>query len=108
MKTALQPDVLAALGVVSGLVLTRTGETAGARKRYKDVSATPLQIEARTAFRLADAHWQALSLEHKHLWRAWRSWDPLHGYPLCMRCNIPRARSGLPMLSVPPEVPPWH
>ncbi len=108
IKTFLQPDLLSALGTVSGMVLTHRAESVGARAKYRDIQVSPLQRLARAAFYSADAHWQQLIPQFKDAWRAWRKWDRLHGYPLFMRCNIPRARSSLPLLDLPPDIPPWH
>ncbi len=108
IKLKLQPDTFAAVGIVSGMVLQGHDESGRARARYRDPRTTFKQREARAAFYTADLFWQNLPPDHKNLWRAWRKWDPLHGYPLCMRCNIPLARAHQPLLHTPPKIPPWH
>ena len=106
MKVKPHPDFIWPLGRLSRIVFSHRGNTHVARTAYKEPSRSPQQLLGQTAFTVADLAWQNLPDPGKDLWREWRKWDRLHGYPWFMRINIPLARSGQPLLLSPPPYPP--
>jgi len=107
VKTRLAVDILDLIGKLGHAVATRSPSTSSLRRLYRPERATPAQRQARDDWRVVDTAWQALGDLEVTTWNTWRTWDPRTGYSLFMKVNYPRQRAGLPLLTLPPDIPPW-
>ncbi|MBA7633565.1 hypothetical protein ES703_41133 [subsurface metagenome] len=107
MKISEAALFLGPIGEIRGGVFGRTKYAKYLRRTYRPDIPSPKQLQARTDWSTTDAAWQILTEDNKNLWRAWKSYLMNWGYNRFMKVNYPRQRSGLPLLTEPPDYPPW-
>lgn len=96
--------IVKAVGRFAGFVIaTWRREICYIRRTWKEIEATPKQLEVRRLYSEVDRLWRRLSREEKEAWRKIARGEGISNYAAFMAVNLKRAFAGEPLLRIPEE-----